>query len=503
MAASMLDASILAGFLIPASLFIAWYRSRSPLLDPIPTMGFSDPILSFLSAFRYEVFDGEPLLKEGYEKFKPGLFKIPTFRRWIVLPTSAELMEDVRKAPDHTLSVEEPFREFLQTDFTLDYPNKQDSYHRDVVRSKLTRNIAATFEQSHDELQIVLNECIPVTSSEWVKVSIVPTMKRIFCCTSARIFVGIPLCRNRDYQKLLLDFMVDFIKSAVIISMFPRPLKPIAAQLFSNTPYHIRRTMEFIRPIVEERLAKMEEFGDTWDGAPDDMLMWLMSEAKGVERSLEGLARRLLIVSFSGIDTTAFTTTQVLYRLLSNPEYIEPLRKEVEAAVAEEGWTKSGMDKMHKLDSFIRETQRLDGLGIVMSVRLTLRAFTFSNGVNIPPGTFIGFPHSAIQSSEEIYTNPEKFDGFRFEKLRDEEGDVTSTRHRAVTASTEMMAFGLGRHVCPGRFFAINGIKGLLAHIIVTYDVKFEEGKGAPPQRVLSLLRGPRDTDLLFRKRGK
>jgi len=26
--------------------------------------------------------------------------------------------------------------------------------------------------------------------------------------------------------------------------------------------------MDFIRPIVEERLAKMEEFGDTWDGAP-------------------------------------------------------------------------------------------------------------------------------------------------------------------------------------------------------------------------------------------
>jgi len=83
----------------------------------------------------------------------------------------------------------------------------------------------------------------------------------------------------------------------------------------------------------------------------------------------------------------------------------------------------------------------------VMSVRLTLRPFTFSNGVNIPPGTFVGFPHSAIQSSGEIYTNPEKFDGFRFSKLRDEEDDVTSTRHRAVTASTEMMAFGLGRHV--------------------------------------------------------
>ncbi len=54
--------------------------------------------------------------------------------------------------------------------------------------------------------------------------------------------------------------------------------------------------------------------------------------------------------------------TQVLYRLLSHPEYIEPLRQEVDAVISEEGWTKAGIDKMHKIDSFLRETQRFDGV---------------------------------------------------------------------------------------------------------------------------------------------
>jgi hypothetical protein len=53
-----------------------------------------------------------------------------------------------------------------------------------------------------------------------------------------------------------------------------------------------------------------------------------------------------------------------LYRLLDNPEYIEPLRQEVEAVVAEEGWTKAAIDKMYKLDSFLREAQRMEGLGL-------------------------------------------------------------------------------------------------------------------------------------------
>jgi hypothetical protein len=51
-----------------------------------------------------------------------------------------------------------------------------------------------------------------------------------------------------------------------------------------------------------------------------------------------------------------------LYRLLANPEYIEPLREEVDAVIREEGWTKAGIDKMHKMDSFLKESQRLDNL---------------------------------------------------------------------------------------------------------------------------------------------
>jgi hypothetical protein len=59
--------------------------------------------------------------------------------------------------------------------------------------------------------------------------------------------------------------------------------------------------------------------------------------------------------------------TQVLCRLVSNPEYIEALRQEVDAAIAEEGWTKAGIDKMRKLDSFVRETQRMDLLAAGLS----------------------------------------------------------------------------------------------------------------------------------------
>jgi hypothetical protein len=55
----------------------------------------------------------------------------------------------------------------------------------------------------------------------------------------------------------------------------------------------------------------------------------------------------------------------------------------------------------------------------------------------------------------------------------------------------------------PGRFFAIAVIKALLAHIIATYDIKFEEGKGVPRQRRIGQMFLPGNADVLFRKRQK
>ena len=56
------------------------------------------------------------------------------------------------------------------------------------------------------------------------------------------------------------------------------------------------------------------------------------------------------------------TFLHVLYRLAANPEFAEPMREEAERIVAEEGWSKTALNNMRRIDSFIRETQRLDGL---------------------------------------------------------------------------------------------------------------------------------------------
>ncbi len=58
--------------------------------------------------------------------------------------------------------------------------------------------------------------------------------------------------------------------------------------------------------------------------------------------------------------------SHALLDLAAYPQYIRPLREEVEAVIAVEGWTKAALGKMWKVDSFLKESQRYNGIGLSM-----------------------------------------------------------------------------------------------------------------------------------------
>ena len=54
----------------------------------------------------------------------------------------------------------------------------------------------------------------------------------------------------------------------------------------------------------------------------------------------------------------------------------------------------------------------------------------------------------------------------------------------------------------PGRFFAVNELKAMLAHILMTYDVKLPENTPRPPNIWFQTTCSPNPyASLLFRKR--
>jgi hypothetical protein len=73
----------------------------------------------------------------------------------------------------------------------------------------------------------------------------------------------------------------------------------------------------------------------------------------------------------------------------------------------------------------------------------------------------------------------------------------------SIPACCLILHWPLIRPVSPGRLFAANEVKLLVAHLVVTYDIKFEDGKGAPPEFHFAGFCIPGTSDVMFKKRQK
>jgi len=103
-------------------------------------------------------------------------------------------------------------------------------------------------------------------------------------------------------------------------------------------------------------------------------------------------------------------------------------------------------------------------------------SLTLSDGTHIPKGATLGVP-TLYMDDPNIYTDPLKFDGYRFLNLSNEAtGPGAATKYQFVGTSNEHIIFGHGRHACPGRFFANNEIKILLIYLLQNYEFKFIDG---------------------------
>lgn len=77
----------------------------------------------------------------------------------------------------------------------------------------------------------------------------------------------------------------------------------------------------------------------------------------------------------------------------------------------------------------------------------------------------------------DLYPDPERFDGFRFVKT----GEKGALREQYAASNLRSMAFGYGRHACPGRFFASCEIKMIMSYLLLNYDFKFPEARKERP----------------------
>ncbi|KAF8967500.1 cytochrome P450 [Flammula alnicola] len=455
---------ILAGILAVLCLFI-FKRSK---LDHIPTIGYSSPILSYITAIKFRT-ESRALVEEGYRKYPNQVWKLSTLDGWFIVANGTHRVEEINKASGRELSAVINFESYLQLDYTLGPEVTTNPYHINVVRSPMTRNIAAQFDEMRDEATRAFEEIIPSNSNEWVGVPIFSTITEVISRLSARLAVGSPLCQNKEFRDLSGRSSTVLMRGRNL-RFFPKLLRPIASKFLVNSGADLKAMSRHLRPVVEYRLEQQRIHGVEWPNKPNDTLTWLIEEAEksGVEVTAYDMATRLYFLTFAS-DGVAMMLACALFEVSTRPEYIQPLREEVEAAIGEGGWTKDSISKLHKMDSFFREIHRCYDLNILHLGRRAVKDFVFSDGTLIPAGSDMFSNAYGTHYDETLYPSSRHFDGFRFVH------EDSTKQPQLIKPGTDYQPFGYGKHACPGRFTAAYQMKTMLAYLIATYDIKTDQ----------------------------
>ncbi|KAJ6559929.1 cytochrome P450 [Mycena capillaripes] len=504
------------------------YASKGLLLKPKVSlhmpMRIPGTFTSYLDAFRF-LLRGEKIVQQGYQRYNGGIFRIPFLARWVFVASGPKLIQDMCYSPDDALSFEDATRDVshlektvydprfglkvnskqLQADYTLgprDVPE-----HTATVLGKLTRNLTRLFPDIQDEMICAFDDVLDLEGPDWKAIGVISAVTGIVARISGRLFVGLPLCRDPEYIKFSIKHTVSVGVVGQLLGYLPPFMIPILGPLISSRKKSTRQAIKLMGHLIVERIAMFEERGAAWSDKPNDLISWLVETAQPQQRTMPQIIQRMLTITMAAIHTSSFTFAGALFDLATYSEYIQPLREEVERVIGEHGWTKAALADMHKIDSFLRESQRINGFGSLQMSRKVIHpdGFTFSDGTFLPAGSLVQVPTRSVHHDPGNYPNPEVFDGLRSYNMRaaaESESESSVFNHYMVTTAPTHLAFGHGRHACPGRFFAATELKSMLAHIVLNYDVRLENEGVRPPDQLFDALRIPNQkAKVLFRKR--
>ncbi|KAF2183915.1 cytochrome P450 [Zopfia rhizophila CBS 207.26] len=380
----------------------------------------------------------------------------------------------------------------------------KNNLHFRTLQEKLTPNLAKLAQPMQDELDFAINKELPRCDGEWVAIKPYHTILRLVARISARVFLGVPMCRNEEWLEISTEFTENTFVTLVVLRLFPRFMHRIVAFLVPSawrSRNYIRRAKKLLVPEIRRRKAAMEKDPSAKE-KQSNLLSWMMEIASPQESNPYDLAHLEVVISLASIHTSQMNAVHVLYDIAERPEYVQILRDEIEEVIKEDGhflqWDKNSFYKLKKLDSFMRESQRMNPPTLLSYHRVMQRDHVLQDGTLLPQGAHITMPVNAIQNDPKVTPNPEIFDPMRYYKLRQREGETHL--HQFATTEPNILNFGHGKYACPGRFFASLEIKNILVRLIMEYDWKLPDGEGRPENLMAHEFIFPNQDGVLYMK---
>ncbi|KAJ9144526.1 Cytochrome P450 [Pleurostoma richardsiae] len=458
---------------------IRFYLGRQKYPDA-PTLRISERpgSLGVLDDMTRVVTDMGGMLQIGWEQYSKHNINyiLNTFsgKRFVVAP---KYFEEIRRAPDTHVSNLASNNELMQLGHTLHKRLMVDQYHFDIpIRKSLTQSLGPKLPDIVEEAKLSLQQYIG-ESKDWTPHHMHDLAFDLVTRTANRLLFGPELARNEEFQKLSIDYTTIMFGGADMIRNYWGILKPIVMWLKTDIYRAQALARQHLVPLLKARIALEDRYvaegrQAEWQKVKaDDTIQWVLDVTPPEERDPYRLVYRMLHINIAAVHTSSVTFMDTFHCLSVLPEVQRELREEIEQVFRREGgWTKQTLTYLVKMDSFMTESMRLCVHSGVKMGRKTIKDWELSDGTKLPKGTYLFVNHLPLVLDQSSFDHPLDFDPWRMYKLRRKEGQAN--QHQFVMTSQTNLTFGHGKHACPGRFFAANEIKVLLALIIMKYEFR-------------------------------
>ncbi|RMZ66215.1 ent-kaurene oxidase [Pyrenophora seminiperda CCB06] len=396
---------------------------------------------------------------------------------YLILPT--KYLPDLQRVKPENASFLKNFSDAVNAHYSVGKLYESDRMG-DIIRKGLKPALPSLTPVIMEEAKRAIEMEIG-SPKEWKSFTTVELVIMISHRVVSRLIAGEQLARNEKFLRLSRSFADSLMMTGMAIAVLPLgPLrKPLGWLMAQYHRWTLQKVVVIAEPVIAERLAEAREGKDC--PQYNDSIEWAIRLDTPPERDSRTMTLEMLHILEAAGGAPGAMMSEMIYQLLAEPEYIQPLEEELKAALASSESLNDALQKCPLMESFIMETNRMYPVGGVTAARTVMNEpWVLHDGTVLPVGTRIGFPCKAIQRNPANFQDASRFDGFRFARLNEAEGKTQhgAIRYAADASTPTNMSWGFGRHACPGRFYAIRLAKMVFMVLLSEYEFKWD---GKPP----------------------
>ncbi|KAF2034876.1 cytochrome P450 [Setomelanomma holmii] len=378
------------------------------------------------------------MIQEGYDKclivaYAHGsVFAIdsPDVRYHLV--SSPNLIEEIDRAPNDVLSLQAAAKVLLRPEHSMHNFSWFERRGVDstplpkTVRTLLRNELPSILPRTRLANSQIMEELLGGSEKQ---PHISKVIRKCVAQTNAIAFFGEELANNEDFMTAADDFIDKTVYIAEAARLLPGFVGSMVVRFLEAhfSSQHI--IFNVLEPVAQRRIDEQE----------------LASQGHTVPEHCEftgpwaagRIVHELMALWFGAVHTMAMATTFAVRNVCMHPD-------------------------------FLKESAQLNPLDNVSTRRKALKPFTLSNDTHVRTGEWLATPLAAMLKDSANWAEPLDFHGSNDNQF------LSSVPEKAalLTDVLKWQTWGTGRMACPGRFYAVPGIKQIFGLIITKYEVE-------------------------------